>query len=137
MTKRITFRPADGQVERLEAEMEQSGLSQSALVRELIEEGLREREIPGIYFQDTPSGRQPAVAGTGLLVREVITQVRDYEGDTEQVLDDHPSLNKRKLRSALVYADRYEEEIEASIEENDSMTESDLADRYPHLFNAA
>jgi uncharacterized protein (DUF433 family) len=37
-----------------------------------MEEALRLRMCPGIYFEDEPSGREAKLAGTGLGVWEVI-----------------------------------------------------------------
>src|SRR5437870_6127256 len=47
----------------------------SEVVQDLLEEALRMRQCPGIYFADEPAGREAKVAGTGLSVWEVI---RDY-----------------------------------------------------------
>ena len=49
--------------------------SVSDVAQELIEEGLRMRDCPGIYFATEPSGRTAKVSGTGLGVWEVL---RDF-----------------------------------------------------------
>jgi len=47
----------------------------SEVAQDLMEEALRLRTCPGIYFADEPNGREAKLAGTGLGVWEVI---RDY-----------------------------------------------------------
>ena len=50
----------------LVAAAERSRRSLADVAQELLEEGLRMRLCPGIYFADEPSGRTAKVAGTGL-----------------------------------------------------------------------
>jgi len=47
----------------------------SEVTQDLLDEALRMRECPGIYFADEPAGREAKIAGTGLGIWEVI---RDY-----------------------------------------------------------
>src|SRR5438105_7712112 len=59
----------------LEAAAARAGRSVSDVAQELIDEGLRMRECPGIYFAMEPSGRTAKISGTGLAVWEVL---RDF-----------------------------------------------------------
>lgn len=49
--------------------------SVSDVAQQLLEEAIRTRECPGIYFAEEPAGRTAKIMGTGLGVWEVI---RDY-----------------------------------------------------------
>ena len=66
--------------EGLESLAERSRRSVSDLAEELIAEGMRMRECPGIYFATEPSGRTAQVAGSGLAVCEVL---RDFVEDED------------------------------------------------------
>lgn len=69
----VRFRPwIRKQVERI---ARRSRRPFSEVVQDLLDETLRTRQCPGIYFTDEPAGREAKVAGTGLAVWEVI---RDY-----------------------------------------------------------
>jgi len=43
------------------------------------------RRVPGIYFADSPSGRQAYIAGTGLGVFEIVRGLRDFDSDWEEL----------------------------------------------------
>ncbi|MGH7433123.1 MAG: hypothetical protein ACREJL_05160, partial [Candidatus Methylomirabilales bacterium] len=82
-TKTLRLRPRlRVAIERMAKRMRRSF---SEVTQDLIEEALRMRECPGIYFADEPAGREAKVAGTGLAVWEVI---RDYlaAGKDEKIL---------------------------------------------------
>ncbi|HET9922958.1 MAG TPA: hypothetical protein VFS98_02450, partial [Methylomirabilota bacterium] len=66
--------------EHLEAWAARGRRSVSEVAQELIEEGIRMRECPGIYFASEPAGRTAKIAGTGLAVWEVL---RDYVQDQD------------------------------------------------------
>ncbi len=71
----------------LESLAERSRRSLSDLAEDLIAEGIRMRECPGIYFATEPSGRTAKVAGSGLAVWEVL---RDFVED-----EDPPDCGRR------------------------------------------
>jgi hypothetical protein len=52
----------------LEAAAAQRHRSVAEIAQELLEEALRMRQCPGIYFADEPSGRTAKIGGTGLAV---------------------------------------------------------------------
>ena len=62
----------------LELLAERAHRSVSEIAQELIEEGIRMRECPGIYFASEPAGRTAKIAGTGLAVWELL---RDFVHD--------------------------------------------------------
>src|SRR5215831_2028315 len=66
----------------LEATAARSRRSVADVTQELLDEALRMRQCPGIYFADEPSGRTAKIGGTGLGVWEV---VRDFSQDPDRV----------------------------------------------------
>ncbi len=90
----------------------------SEVVQDLLEEALRMRQCPGIYFADEPAGREAKVAGTGLSVWEVI---RDYlaEGRDETKLREAlPHLTPAQIKGALLYYRGWPKEIDELIADN-------------------
>src|SRR5919204_4449590 len=64
----------------LEAAAARSRRSLADVTQELLDEALRMRQCPGIYFADEPSGRTAKIGGTGLGVWEVL---RDFTADQD------------------------------------------------------
>src|SRR6266508_2915625 len=95
----------------LEAAAAHSRRSVADVAQELLEEALRMRQCPGIYFADEPSGRTAKTGGTGLAVWEVLRDL-PAEADLELVRDTFPQLSQAQLTSALMYYGRYPEEIQ-------------------------
>src|SRR6266536_4115761 len=62
----------------LETAAQRMRRSVADVAQELLDEALRMRQCPGIYFADEPSGRTAKIGGTGLGVWEV---VRDFSRD--------------------------------------------------------
>jgi uncharacterized protein (DUF433 family) len=105
----------------------------SEVTQDLIEEALRIRECPGIYFADEPAGREAKVAGTGLAVWEVI---RDYVAagkDEKLVRKALPRLSAGQVKACLIYYSKYPQEIEAAIEENAALTREAVQGQIPGL----
>ena len=76
----------------LELWAERAHRSVSEIAQELIEEGIRMRECPGIYFLSEPAGRTAKIAGTGLAVWELL---RDFvhDDDAERLRHAFPQLS--------------------------------------------
>ena len=110
---------------------ERTGRDFSAMVNELLEEGLKMRRIPGIYFADTPTGRTAKVSGTGLGVWEIIMGYRSVEEDWEQLKESFDWLSDYQLRSALAYAEAYPDEIERRIQRDEYWTIERIWETYP------
>jgi hypothetical protein len=77
-----SFRFSEELSSRLEAEAAASGLSVSALVTTLLDEGLKIRRFPGVVFRDGPVGRRAGLVG-GPDVWEIIRDVRAAPGRGE------------------------------------------------------
>ncbi len=99
-----------------------TGRDRSAVVNELLDEGLRMRRIPGIVFGDSPSGRVARVAGTGLGVHEVVSAYRNVGNDWDRLREAFHWLSEHQLRAALAYAEAFPDEIDAQIRENEACT---------------
>lgn len=134
-TKTIRLRP------RLRAEIERiarrARRSFSEVAQDLLEEAVRMRECPGIYFADEPAGREAKVAGTGLGVWEVVRDVLAMGQDERRVRKALPHLSTGQLRAALLYYERYRAEIDAEIAENAALTFEAVKKRFPDLARRA
>jgi uncharacterized protein (DUF433 family) len=112
-TKTIRLRP------RLRTEIERiarhTRRSFSEVAQALLEEAVRTRECPGIYFADEPAGRSAKVAGTGLGVWEVIRDYKTVKGSAKKLRRWLPHLSTAQLKAATVYYARFPQEIEAEI----------------------
>src|SRR6266849_11077332 len=76
----------------LEAAAARSRRSVADVAQELLEEALRMRQCPGIYFAEEASGRTAKIGGTGLAVWEVLRDVRRDQG-ADRVREAFPQLS--------------------------------------------
>ena len=134
-TKTLRLRP------QLRAEIDRiarrSRRSFSEVTQDLIEEALRMRECPGIYFADEPGGREAKVGGSGLGVWEVL---RDYlaAGRDERALRKSlPQLSAAQVKASLLYYRRHPQEIDAEIRENAALTRGAIQARFRGLVSPA
>lgn len=121
----------------LEDLAERSQRSVSDVAQQLLEEAVRTRECPGIYFAEEPAGRTAKIMGTGLGVWEVI---RDYTavGEREdRVREIFPQLTSAQVAAARNYFLRYRDEIQRRIDENAGLTPEGVVGRYPGLVRLA
>lgn len=118
--------------ERLEDYAARSRRSVSDVTQELLDEAIRMRDCPGIYFATEPSGRTAKIHGTGLGVWEVL---RDYvhDRDTDKLRRAFDQLSGAQLAAALTYYARYPNEIDREVSENESLTPEVLAKLHPGL----
>ena len=134
-TKTLRLRPRlQNEIDRI---ARRSRRSFSQVTQDLLEEALRMRACPGIYFADEAAGREVKVAGTGLGVWEVI---RDYlaAGRDERALRKAlPQLSAAQIRACLLYYAKYPQEIDAEVRENAALTRDALRRRSPSLVRSA
>ena len=102
------------------------------VAQELLDEALRMRQCPGIYFADEPSGRTAKIGGTGLGVWEVL---RDFTTDQnpERIRKAFPQLLQAQVTAALMYYTRYRDEVQANIDANAGLTPEAIERQYPGL----
>lgn len=106
--------------------------SVSDLAQQLIDEGIRVEECPGIYFATEPSGRTAKVQGTGLGVWEVLRQYVHDRNETT-LRESFHWLSNTQIAAALGYYARYRQEIDAEVAENEYWTPERLAEDLPGL----
>jgi uncharacterized protein (DUF433 family) len=120
MSRVLSIRFQDQQVERLGRISRRLGKRPSETVALLVEEALRMSEHPYIDFRDSMAGRQAYVKGSGLAVWEVAMVARDYGGDVEKVAA-HFRWPRTWVQAALHYARDYHDEIEKALADNDAV----------------
>lgn len=116
----------------LEATAARDRRSLADVAQELLDEALRMRQCPGIYFAYEPSGRTAKIGGTGLGVWEVL---RDFsrDQDIDRIRAVFPQLSRPQIRAALMYYARYRDEIQGKIAANDALTPQTIERQYPGL----
>ena len=116
----------------LEATAASSRRSVADVAQELLEEALRMRHCPGIYFADEATGRTAKIGGTGLAVWEVL---RDFvrHNDPDRVRTALPQLSHAQVTAALMYYGRYPKEIQREVEANASWTPERFEREHPGL----
>ena len=117
-TKTLRLRP------KLRAEIERiarrTRRSFTEVTQDLLDEALRMRQCPGIYFADEPAGRVAKVGGTGLGVWEVIRDWQAVKGDERKLARVLPHLGAVGLKAALLYYERYAPEVDDAIADNEA-----------------
>ena len=109
----------------------------SEVAQDLLEEALRMRACPGIYFADEPAGRVAKVAGTGLGVWEIIQEYRAMEENEQELMETLPQITPANLKAALMYYKRYRQEIDSEMAENAALTPEAIEAKYPGLLRKA
>ena len=119
MSRVLSLRLRDQQLERLGRVARRLGRTPSEVAALLLEEALRMAEFGYITFRDSPVGRQAYVQGTSLAVWEVVMVARWHDGDAQQtaIYLNWPLV---RVQAALQYAAVYPDEIEAAIADNDA-----------------
>ena len=117
MARPTSFRLSSELLGRLEEEAAIGGATVSALVTELLEEGLRVRRFPGVVFRDGPVGRRAGLVD-GPDVWEIIRDVRAASGRGEAKIRrvaDNAGLTTSQVRLAVDYYAAFPAEIDARL----------------------
>ncbi len=112
---------SDAVLDRLERLSERLGQPRSRVAEQLIDEGIRLREFPGIVFRSGPTGRRAALAD-GPDVWEIVRglkQARSGKGDPVELLMASSDLREEQIRLAADYYSVYPDEIDARIREDE------------------
>ena len=116
----------------LEATAARSRRSVAEVTQELLDEALRMRQCPGIYFADEPSGRTAKIGGTGLGVWEVMGDFSKNQ-EADGLRKAFPQLSQAQITAALMYYARYRDEVQAQIDANAALTPEAIEKQYPGL----
>jgi uncharacterized protein (DUF433 family) len=133
MRKQRSVRLLDHVDEKLEQLAQRTGRDVSGVINEILDEGLRMRQVPGIIFADTRRGREAKLAGTRLGVWEIIRGYREVNGDWKRFKKWYDWLNEGQLRAALAYAELYPDEIEERIRIDEEWTPERVWETYPFM----
>jgi uncharacterized protein (DUF433 family) len=90
----------------------------SEVTQDLLEEALRMRKCPGIYFHDEPAGREAKIAGTGLGVWEVISVCKTGPKKVTTLKKHFHWLSEAQIKAALTYYHAWPQEIDDLVEDN-------------------
>ena len=119
--------------QRLARQAAAEGITETALVTRLLEQGLAAIEHPGIVYRPGPSGWRAGLAG-GPDVDEVVRTIRSTGAAGDKAVSsaaDSLGIDQRLVRLAIDYAAEHLEAIEARLRENE-----DAVDRVKKLASA-
>lgn len=125
MATSTSFRISDTAKSRLASRAAREGSTATALLDQLIVEGIEQRDYPGIVFRGPAHDRRAALA-TGPDVWEVIARLQELDGTEEQrvaLLGAESELHPRLIRLALDYAAEHPDEIRERTDRNRAMAE--------------
>jgi len=129
MATSTSFRISDAARTRLASRAARDGTSATALLDQLIVEGIDQLDYPGIIFRGPAHDRRAALAA-GPDVWEVIARLQDIDGSEEQrisLLSKESDLDPRLIRIALNYAAEHPDDVRRRIEQNRVMTQRSQA----------
>jgi hypothetical protein len=124
-----SFRISEIARDRLASHAAREGTSATALLDQLIVEGLEQHDYPGIVFRGPVHDRRAALAG-GPDVWEVVGRLQELDGAEEHrvsLLAEESDLSRRLIRLALDYAAEHPDDVLARIERNHAMAERSRA----------
>lgn len=124
MAPSTSFRISEATRRRLAARAAHEGMTATALLDQLITEGIDQLDYPGITFRGPAHDRRAALAA-GPDVWEVVARLQELEGSEEQrigLLSTESDLHPRLIRIALDYAAEHAEEVRRRIDRNRLMT---------------
>jgi len=125
MAASTSFRISDATKARLTSRAAREGMTATALLGQLITEGIDGLDYPGIIFRGPAHDRRAALAA-GPDVWEVVARLQELDGGEEQrisLLSAESDLHPRLIRIALDYAADHADEVRARIDRNQAMAE--------------
>jgi hypothetical protein len=120
-----SFRISDATKARLASRAALEGMTATALLGQLIVEGIDQIDYPGIIFRGPAHDRRAALAA-GPDVWEIVARLQELDGSEEQritLLSAESDLHPRLIRIALDYGADHADEIRARIDRNRAMAE--------------
>ena len=125
MAASTSFRISDTARTRLASRAAREGMTATALLDQLIIEGIDQLDYQGIIFRGPAHDRRAALAA-GPDVWEVVARLQELEGSEEQrisLLSAESDLHPRLIRIALDYAAEHSREVRERIDRNRDMAE--------------
>ncbi|MFZ0191492.1 MAG: hypothetical protein WAL72_31620 [Streptosporangiaceae bacterium] len=125
MAASTSFRISDTAKARLASRAAREGTTATALLDQLIIEGIDQLDYPGIIFRGPAHDRRAALAA-GPDVWEVVARLQELEGSEEQrisLLAAESDLHPRLIRIALDYAAEHAGEVRERIARNQGTAE--------------
>ena len=125
MAASTSFRISDTTKARLASRAAREGVTATALLDQLIVEGIDQLDYPGIIFRGPGHDRRAALAA-GPDVWEIVARLQELDGSEEQrisLLSAESDLHPRLIRIALDYAAEHADEVRARIDRNRAMAE--------------
>ena len=125
MAASTSFRISDATKARLASRAAREGMTATALLGQLIVEGIDQLDYPGISFRGPAHDRRAALAA-GPDVWEVVARLQELDGSEEQrisLLSAESDLHPRLIRIALDYAADHADEVRTRIDRNRAMAE--------------
>ena len=125
MAASTSFRISDTTRARLASRAAHEGMTATALLGQLITEGIDQLDYPGIIFRGPAHDRRAALAA-GPDVWEIVARLQELDGSEEQrigLLSAESDLHPRLIRIALDYAADHADEVRARIERNRAAAE--------------
>lgn len=125
MTASTSYRLEEGLKRRLAEQAVAEGVTETALVTRVLDEGLKTAGHPGIVYRDGATGRRAALAG-GPDVWEVVLAVRSALGSEDAKVRDaaqQMGLAERLVRVAVNFAAAHPDEIEHRLAMNEEAAE--------------
>src|ERR1039458_176578 len=111
MNNPLSVRLTESTIQRLAARARRVHLPPRTLAQRYVEEGLRMDDHPLIRFAEGPAGRRARLTGTGKDVWEIITVIRDNDGDLPAAAD-YLQMPLGLVQAAAAYYGAYPDEID-------------------------
>lgn len=125
MAASTSFRISGTTKARLASRAARDGTTATALLDQLIMEGIDQLDYPGIIFRGPAHDRRAALAA-GPDVWEIVARLQELDGSEEQrisLLSAESELHPRLIRIALDYAADHADDVRVRIERNRAMAE--------------
>jgi hypothetical protein len=125
MAASTSFRISDATRARLASRAAREGMTATALLGQLITEGIDQLDYPGIIFRGPAHDRRAALAA-GPDVWEIVARLQELDGAEEQrisLLSAESDLHPRLIRVALDYAADHVDEVRTRIDRNRAIAE--------------
>jgi len=120
-----SFRISDAAKGRLAGRATRDGVTATALLDQLIVEGIDQLDYPGVIFRGPAHDRRAALAA-GPDVWEIVGRLQELDGPEERriaQLAEESELHPRLIRLALDYAADHASEIRERIDRNRELAE--------------